>query len=77
MSEKDFVNRTLTFLEKVMTALFATFCAVVSYLVAEYKSEEPSSLMIYGTVVVLGIVLICFVVTIFIYFKNLKHLRRL
>lgn len=77
MSEKDYVNRTLTILEKILTALFAVFCAVVSYLVAEYRSEDPSSLMIYGSLVILGIILICFVGISRYYIKNLKLLRRL
>lgn len=77
MSEKDYVNRTLTILEKILTALFAVFCAVVSYLVAEYRSEDPSSLIIYGSLAVLFVVLICFVWALVLYKKYLRRLRKL
>lgn len=77
MSEKDYVTRTLNLLEKIMTALFASFCAVVSYLVAEYRSEDPSSLIIYGSLVVLFVVLTCFICALVLYKKYLRRLRRL
>ena len=77
MSEKDYVVTSLGFLEKAVTALFASFCAVASYLVAEFRSEDPSSLIIYGSLIVLFVVLVCFVWALVLYKKYLRRLRRL
>lgn len=80
MSEKDYVNRTLTFLEKVMTALFAVLCAFISFFVSSCLSENQS-LLLQIFMIASGIFSLCDVVCLIfflvLYRKNLRSLRTL
>lgn len=76
MSEKDYVVTSLGFLQKVIVALFATFCALISFIVAEFKSDG-FSFFYYGALVLLIVSLVGFVGSLIAYKKYLNRLRKL
>lgn len=77
MSEKDYVLDTLANLKAVIKFFVGTFCAVVSFLVAECSKDESSSILIYGSLLVLLAILIFSFFLVKAYKKYLKRLRKL
>lgn len=77
MSEKDYVLDSIATLKSLIKFFTAVLCAVISFLISEYKSGDQDQLLLIASFVALFIATVCIILLSIAYKKYLNRLRKL